>query len=309
LATDETSNAEIDKQRFLKGEIGMLRQERYKLRSQEVFRVLTKLVLILLIPVLFLRLANTLIMRYQKLEIEKNPQTQFFLSFLRTILKVTVWIIAIVMVLSTLGFNIGTILAGLGIGGLAVAMAAKESLANILGGIMIFIERPFTLGDIIKIGSLPVAKVVDMTWRTTRLLDTFNYYMNVPNSQVAELSIQNYTKSIPIGDYINVYVPPEHPPEKVIELMNRALSDCKTILQEQDKGTIVSGLEVFEQMTMMKYWPWWFVDDYHKRYRIRSEVWNCIWKRLSEAGIEMKANPFDLKETKGFKDLPENGKT
>lgn len=217
--------------------------------------------------------------------------------------------IAIVMALSTLGFNIGTILAGLGIGGLAVAMAAKESLANILGGIMIFIERPFTLGDIIKIGSLPVAKVVGMTWRTTRLLDTFNYYMNVPNSQVAELSIQNYTKSIPIGDYIDVYVSPEHPPEKVIELMNLALGDCKTILQDQDKGTILSGLEVFEQMTMMKYWPWWSVDDYHKRYSIRSEVWNSIWKRLSEAGIEMKANPFELKETAGFKDLLENGKT
>jgi len=308
LAIDEKSKAKIDKQRFLNGEIGLLRKERYKLRSQEIFRVLIKLAIILLIPVLLLRLTNALI-RYKQSEIDKNPHTRFILSFLRTILKFTVWIIAIVMALSALGFNIGTILAGLGIGGLAVAMAAKESLANILGGIMIFIERPFTLGDIIKIGPLPVAKVVEMTWRTTRLMDTFNYHMNVPNSQVAESSIQNYTKSIPIGDYIDVYVSPEHPPEKVVELMNQALSDCKTILQEQDKGTIVSGLEVFEQMTMMKYWPWWSVDDYHKRYGIRSEVWNSIWKRLSEAGIEMKVNPFQLKETAGFKDLLEDGKT
>ena len=309
LPSDEKSKAEIDKQRFLKGEIGMLRSERYKMRSQEAFRVLFKLAIILLIAALFLRLTNTLMNRYQKSDIEKNPHTQFVLSFFRTILKFAVWILAIVAALSTLGFNIGTILAGLGIGGLAVAMAAKESLANILGGIMVFIERPFTFGDIIKIGSLPTAKVVDMTWRTTRLLDTFNYYMNVPNSQVAELSIQNYTKSIPIGDYINVYVSPEHHPEKVIELMNRALADCKTILKEQDKGTILAGQEVFEHMTMMKYWPWWSVDDYHKRFGIRSEVWNCIWKRLSEAGIEMKAKPFELKETAGFKDLLDNGKT
>ena len=247
--------------------------------------------------------------RYQESDIEKDPQTKLFLSFLRTIFKFAVWMLAVVMALGILGFNIGTILAGLGIGGLAVAMAAKDSLANILGGIMIFIEQPFTLGDIIKIGSLPAAKVVDMTWRTTRLLDTFNYYMNVPNSQVAESSIQNYTKSVPIGDYIDVYISPEHHPEKVLELMNRALADCKTILQEQDKGTIVAGLEVFENMTMMKYWPWWSVDDYHKRFGIRGEVWNCIWKRLSEAGIEMKAKPFELQETAGFKDLPDNGKT
>jgi small-conductance mechanosensitive channel len=309
LATDEKSKAEIDKQRFFEGEIGMLRSERYKIRSQEVFRVLFKLVLILLLALLFLRLTNTLMDRYQKSDIEKDPQTKLFLSFLRTILKFAVWMLAIVTALSTLGFNIGTILAGLGIGGLAVAMAAKDSLANILGGIMIFIERAFTLGDIIKIGSLPAAKVVDMTWRTTRLLDTFNYYMNVPNSQVAESSIQNYTKSVPIGDYIDVYISPEHRPEKVLELVNRALADCKTILQEQDKGTIVAGLEVFENMTMMKYWPWWSVDDYHKRFGIRGEVWNCIWKRLSEAGIEMKARPFELQETAGFKDLPDNGKT
>ena len=294
LDPDETPKTEIDRIRFLNGEIGVLRPERYKIRRQEIILVFIKLVSIVLIAIFLAWIVKRVINRFQASDADKSPQTKFVLSFLKTFFKVSIWIIAIVMLMSNLGFKVGAFLAGLGIGGLAIALAAKETLANILGGIMIFIERPFTIGDTIQIGSMQAGKVVDMTWRTTRLINPFDYHISVPNSQVAESTILNYTKSIPGGDYISVYVSPEHDPQKVVSLINQALAECKLIKQDMANGTMLAGMQVFENTSMMQYWPWWYADDYHKRYMIRDEVWNHIWKHLHEAGIELKIRPFEL---------------
>ncbi len=294
LDPDKTPKTEIDRLRFLKGEIGVLRPERYKIRRQEIVLVFIKLVSIVLVAIFLVWIVKRVINRFQVSDAEKSPQTKFVLSFLKTFFKVSIWIIAIVMLMSNLGFKVGAFLAGLGIGGLAIALAAKETLANILGGIMIFIERPFTIGDTIQIGSMQAGKVVDMTWRTTRLINPFDYHISVPNSQVAESSILNYTKLIPGGDYISVYVSPEHDPQKVVALINQALADCKLIKQDMANGTMLAGMQVFENTSMMQYWPWWYADDYHKRYMIRDEVWNRIWQHLHGAGIELKIRPFEL---------------
>ena len=61
-----------------------------------------------------------------------------------------------------------------------------------------------------------------------------------------------------------------------------------------DKGTMLAGMQVFENTSMMQYWPWWYSDDYHKRYMTRDEVWNRIWKHLHDVGIELKIRPFEL---------------
>ncbi|GAX62398.1 MscS mechanosensitive ion channel [Candidatus Scalindua japonica] len=294
LEPDEKPETAIDMLQFLQGEIGVLRPERYKIRRQEIILILIKLVSIVLIAIFLVWLVKRVITRFMTSDIEKKPQTKFVLSFLKTFLKISIWIIAIVMLMSNLGFKVGAFLAGLGIGGLAIALAAKETLANILGGIMIFIERPFTIGDTIQIGSMQAGKVVDMTWRTTRLINPFDYHFSVPNSQVAESTILNYTKALPGGDYISVYVAPDNDPQKVIQLINQALSECTLIKQDMAKGTMLAGMQVFENASMMQYWPWWYADDYHKRYMIRDEVWNRIWKHLHEADIELKIRPFEL---------------
>ncbi|MBC8555740.1 MAG: mechanosensitive ion channel, partial [Candidatus Brocadiales bacterium] len=148
--------------------------------------------------------------------------------------------------------------------------------------------------DTIQIGPEHTGKVVDMTWRTTRLMTPLDYHISVPNSQVAESTILNYTKTIPGADYVNVYVSPEHDPQNVILLINQALAECTLIREDIAKGTMLAGMQVFENTTMMQYWPWWYADDYHKRYMIRDEVWNRIWKHLHEAGVELKIRPFEL---------------
>ncbi len=290
LDADEKPKTEADKRYFLEGEVGMLRADRYDTRRQEATRVLIKVAAIFLIAVFLVGLSGLLIGRaYKKAERAENPQSMFVLSFLRTFIKVTVWVIAIIMIFSMLGFDVGTVVAGLGIGGLAIAMAARETLANMLGGITIFIERPFTIGDIVKIGSVSAQKVVSMSWRSTRLVNPFMYYTNIPNSQVAGSNITNYTSYDPPGDYISVFVPPEYEPERIKSLISEALAECesKFLMKDQAMGAALAGTTVYGSSgrTMMEYWPWWATKNYHLRNGTRADVWNSIWKKLSKAGI------------------------
>ncbi len=283
------------------GEIHVLRQERLAILEKEVVWALGRMVAIVVGASVLLFLVGR-ISRYRLKKAEErnaSAHTFFVLSFFSTVLKISIWIVAILLLFSVLGFQVGTILAGLGIGGLAVAMAARETLANILGGIMIFFEKPFSIGDVIKIGP-NTARVIGMTWRTTRLQTPFGYSICVPNSQATESMIKNFSHTDPPGDYFMVYISARHDPQKVIPIMNKAIADSKTVLKDQPLGTWVAEASQMGNMTVMAYWPWWSIEDYGKRNGTRNEVWQSLWKHLKAAGIEMEVHPFQTEGSEPF---------
>ena len=275
------------------GEIRVLRGERQEILEGEVIWALGRMASIVIGTMILLFMVNRIsAYRLRKAEErEASAHTFFVLSFFKTILKLTIWVVAALLLFSVLGFQVGTILAGLGIGGLAVAMAARETLANILGGIMIFFEKPFSIGDVVKIGP-NTARVVGMTWRTTRLKTPFGYSICVPNSQATESMIKNFSHTDPPGDYFLVYISAKYDPQKVIPVMNKAIGACKTVLADQAIGTWVAEGSQMGSMTVMAYWPWWSIKDYGKRNATRNEVWQSIWTHLNDAGIEMEVRPF-----------------
>ncbi len=301
LSEEEQPKTEADRRQLLQGEIGALRRDRSDLRRQAVIDILIRVAIILVVALILAWIVGLIINRMSKRARAStsngNAQTLLVLSFFKAILRSAIWVTAIVMIMSTLGFNIGAVLAGLGIGGLAVAMAARETLADIIGGVMIFLERPFVIGDTIQVGSGPVAKVMDMNWRTTKLLGISTYYFNVPNSQVANSTIQNFTRDKPICDWVTLYVSAEHDPEEVSAVANKAMHACDAILHDEGLiGTSVGGVTELGNQTVMSYYPWWYIDDYHRRGAIRGEVWKVLWKPLQEASIKLEIRPLELQE-------------
>jgi small-conductance mechanosensitive channel len=292
----DAPKTDADRQLLLRGDIWALRADRLNIRQQAVVDILIRLAIIiiaaLMLTVIVIIALNLMSRRYRDPAFSGNAQTLLALSFLKALGKFAIWVTAIILILSTLGFNVGAILAGLGIGGLAIAMAARETLSDMVGGIMIFIERPFVIGDTVQISGGATVKVVDMTWRTTRLVDAFDYHHTVPNSQVANATIQNFTRNKPAGDYFSIYVSPEHEPDKVIATVNEALADCDAIMQDQDKDTMLAGIKTIGYTTVMEYWPWWYTTDYHNRNSTRAAVWHSIWAHLNNAGIKLEINPF-----------------
>lgn len=104
--------------------------------------------------------------------------------------KAIIWSISIIVALNNAGYNVGAILAGLGIGGIAFAMAAKDSLANIFGGFTIITDRPFTIKDRIKInGHDGVVKEIGL--RSTRIQTLEGRMIIIPNSKFTENAVEN----------------------------------------------------------------------------------------------------------------------
>jgi small-conductance mechanosensitive channel len=269
------------------GIIGETRTERFTVNRASGLRIFGTVVGLLLLAFVLGRVVDGILNRFGGQDGAKTPQSQFVYSFLRVILKLLIWVVCLVAALSTLGFSVGAILAGMGIGGLAIGLAAKATLEDIISGLVIFMERPFKIGDTLQIGSAPPAKVVGMTWRSTRLEDSFGYVSTVPNSKVASSTIQNFTRDDKAVDYLTVNVPAKHEVAKVIRLMEEAIAECPSIAREQKKGVLLAGLESVSEGGggTMKYLPWWHVSDYNQRHVIRHELSALIWKRFVKGGI------------------------
>lgn len=113
-------------------------------------------------------------------------------NFLRKLINFSIWIIALSIILKQFGIEVTPLLAGLGIAGIAVAMALKDTLSNFLSAIYITADRPMKLGDYIELDSKTAGYVVDIGWRTTRLRTWDNNYLILPNSKIAESVLRNY---------------------------------------------------------------------------------------------------------------------
>ena len=115
------------------------------------------------------------------------------IPFLSKILRVIIVVIAISVVAQEFDYNVSSFVAGLGIGGLAISLAAKDALANFFGGFVIITEKPFSIGDWIKTSTVE-GTVEEITFRSTRVRTFADAVVTVPNATLANDSITNWSK-------------------------------------------------------------------------------------------------------------------
>ena len=105
-------------------------------------------------------------------------------------MKALVWVLGILIVLSNFGIEVGALLAGLGIGGLALAFASQKMIADIFGAIVIFIDKPLVVGDWVTIGSHS-GTVEKVGLKTTRIRASTGEEIIIPNDKIAGSTIEN----------------------------------------------------------------------------------------------------------------------
>jgi len=115
------------------------------------------------------------------------------IPFVSRAIRFVIVAIIITIILTEFGFDVNGFMAGLGLGGLAIALAAKDAVSNLFGGVIIITEKPFTIGDWIKTPSVE-GTVEDISFRST-LVRTFEQaIVTVPNATLANESITNWSK-------------------------------------------------------------------------------------------------------------------
>ncbi len=138
------------------------------------------------------RLVDSIIQNYLSPLIEKSDSDldDQLLPILRKSLKLVIWTIALVVGLNNAGYDVGALIAGLGIGGLAFAMAAKDSVANLFGGVTVFIDKPFKIGDRIVIDGYD-GSILEIGIRSTRLKTLAGRVVTIPNKKFTDSFIEN----------------------------------------------------------------------------------------------------------------------
>jgi len=143
------------------------------------------------------RLANALLEEYLAPKAADKNTLKYLdnhlMSILRRAVLAVIWSFGVVMALNNVGVDVGTLIAGLSIGGLAFALAAQDTIKNIYGGFTIFTDRPFRIGDRIKVDSFD-GFVEEIGIRSTRIRTLEKRLVTMPNYKLVEASVENISE-------------------------------------------------------------------------------------------------------------------
>jgi MscS family membrane protein len=145
-------------------------------------------------------------------------------------LRIVVATVGILFILQNFGYNITSLLAGLGIGGLAFALAAQNTVSNLFGSITIFSDKPFQLGDWIQVGDIE-GTVEEVGFRTTRVRRFDQALVTVPNSQFINTGVVNYSAMKKRRITFNLGLTYGTPASK----MNEVVAGIKKIIEEDEE--------------------------------------------------------------------------
>lgn len=109
------------------------------------------------------------------------------------ILKVLVFLMGLIIVLDHFGQNISTLVVSLGVGSLAIALAAQETLANMIAGFVLMIDRPFRVGDRIRLPDDTIGNVKEIGIRSTKVIDDYQVMIITPNAEIVKSRIMNFS--------------------------------------------------------------------------------------------------------------------
>lgn len=123
----------------------------------------------------------------------KSQLDDRLIPLLRRTIKVVIWVIAFLVVLPIYGVNISALIAALGVSSLAIALAAQDTIANIIAGFLIMVDVPFMVGDKVKLPTGEVVEVLDIGVRRSKFLSEDKAIVIVPNLNLSKSKIVNYT--------------------------------------------------------------------------------------------------------------------
>ncbi len=151
--------------------------------------------LILLLAVYFIRLVTTLTDWYSKAVAVRTESTfdDELMPLLKRVGRITVGVIAAMIVLDHFSVDIKGLVAVLGVGSLAIALAAQETLSNMIAGFVVMVDRPFRKGDRVILGDGTKCDVYEIGMRSTKFLTFENTLVIVPNAELIKMTINNLT--------------------------------------------------------------------------------------------------------------------
>lgn len=199
-------------------------------------RILTVSTLLFLAVVIYrvIKIIDSLTsVAFESLTETPEESQQRSLNIIRNIIKIFLWLVGLLFLLHNAGFNIGSILTGIGIGGVAVALASQTILKDIFNFFVILLDKPFKIGDFILIQSFNISGVVEeIGLKTTKIKTLSGETAVITNSKITEEVIQNFSKMKERRVVVKISIVYNTPLEKIKEvnkIVEQAVKRQKTV--------------------------------------------------------------------------------
>jgi len=237
------------------------------------------------------------------------PRVKVRLSLARLIQRATVLLVYIgglLVLLDYLGISISPMIAGLGLGGLAIALALQPTLGNFFAGAQIVSDQSVRMGDYIELDSGATGYVVDIGWRSTRVRTTFNNLMIIPNSRLLNSIITNYhgpsmELAVIVESGVSYSSDLAHVEDVALAVAREIVEELPEAVESREPWF---GYDEFGDSNI-NFWVWLYAKDRIGSFRVKSELIKRLHARFALEGITINypVRLLTYEDTKGKKPL------
>lgn len=240
------------------------------------------ILIVLNITWIFARLSSGLLQVYWGKR--SNGNASKMMPIIKRTILVVVWIVGIVMALSNVGVNISALLGTLGIGGIAFALAAQDTVKNIFGAFTILTDKPFSIGDTIRIDSFE-GTVVDVGVRSTKIMDYDKRIITFPNYKITDASIINISSEPMRRVVLNIGLTYDTTAEKMKEALDilRAIPQRVENASSKPSDAIANFSQYADSALVIMYI--YFIEKQGDILGVTSNMNLEILKSFNEAGL------------------------
>lgn len=248
--------------------------------SQWIADLIIGVIVFALSYILWLLVRRVLRHALAKAEIDQTAR-----SFIELLAKYTILGIGLVYAMNAAGIDTSALLASLGIAGLTIGFAARDALSNLISGVLIFLDRPFVIGDLVEIEDR-YGRVEKITLRSTRVVTVDGKMLAVPNSEIINKTVASYTNFPNLRLDIPITVGVHENLDQVRRILTELVAEDKELLSEPKPRMVVTQLNDFNVAVELQVWLINERAHIEKRFQLRERV----FKALTDADVEM---PFE----------------
>ncbi len=245
--------------------------------------------------VILWKLIDSALTWYQE-RVEAEPggkvSSNIFLPLLKRVFHGLLVVIAATVVLNNYGINVTALIAVLGIGGLALTLAAQDTLSDMINGFLILLDQPFRVGDRIWVQDLDTwGDVVEVGTRTTRIRTRDNRLVIMPNSSISKSQVVNYSFPDPsLRSEIEIGIAYGADPDDLERVLVETISKIEGVLAEQPIRVLLFELND----AAMKFHVRWWNESYLDTNLVYDRVNRAILTALDRADIPLALKTYDV---------------
>ncbi len=235
----------------------------------------------------FLKIALQLLQ--QRLDLEHTKIDDIVFDLLNRFAGALIYALACILALDQLGVNVMPFITGAGIAGVAIGFAAKDTLSNLIAGVLLIIDRPFEVGDRIELWQTPKnsatwGDVIDIGLRATKIRTTDNIVIIIPNNEIMLRDIINYTTiDSKIRVRVNIGVAYDADLKKAKKLIMEVAESMQWAAKQPPPAVVVNNFGESSVDLQLRVW----IDDARKRIHTISHVTDRVKEAFDREGIEI----------------------